>query len=73
MSDALALRLKAFHLPSFLSNYTDLARRAEQAGWSYIQYLECLAELEATDRQNRRARFGDRGQPFRGKVDSQSG
>ena len=54
MSDALALRLKAFHLPSFLSNYMDLARRAEQAGWSYIQYLECLAELEATDRQNRR-------------------
>jgi len=34
MSEALALRLKAFHLPSFLSNYMDLARKAEKAGWS---------------------------------------
>jgi DNA replication protein DnaC len=52
--EALEIRLKAFHLPSFLANYDDEATKAERAGWGHVQYLEALAELEADDRQNRR-------------------
>lgn len=53
-SEALEMRLKAFHLPSFLANYEDLAKKAEKAGWGHMPYLETLAELEADDRQDRR-------------------
>jgi DNA replication protein DnaC len=53
-SQTLEIRLKAFHLPSFLSNYDEAASKAEKAGWAHIRYLETLAELEAEDRQNRR-------------------
>jgi DNA replication protein DnaC len=53
-SEALEIRLKAFHLPCFVANYEDLGQKAEKAGWSQVQYLETLAELEADDRQNRR-------------------
>ena len=53
-SEALEICLKAFHLPSFLANYQDQAKKAEKAGWGHVHYLETLAELEADDRQNRR-------------------
>jgi DNA replication protein DnaC len=53
-SEALELRLKAFHLPSFLAHYEDLGKKAEKSGWGHVEYLETLAELEADDRQNRR-------------------
>jgi DNA replication protein DnaC len=53
-SQALEIRLKAFHLPSFLAHYQDLAEKAEKAGWGPVQYLETLTELEAEERQNRR-------------------
>ena len=53
-SETLEIRLKAFHLPSFLSNYDETAAKAEKAGWAHVRYLETLAELEAEDRQNRR-------------------
>jgi DNA replication protein DnaC len=53
-NQALEIRLKAFHLPSFLSNYDETASKAEKAGWAHVRYLETLAELEAEDRQNRR-------------------
>jgi DNA replication protein DnaC len=53
-SETLEIRLKAFHLPSFLSSYEATAAKAEKAGWAHVRYLETLAELEAEDRQNRR-------------------
>jgi DNA replication protein DnaC len=53
-SQALEIRLKAFHLPSFVAHYQELAKQAEQAGWGPVHYLETLAELEAEQRQNRR-------------------
>jgi DNA replication protein DnaC len=53
-SETLEIRLKAFHLPSFLSSYDATAMKAEKAGWAHVRYLETLAELEAEDRQNRR-------------------
>ena len=33
----LDLRLKAFHLPSFLGYYQELARRAEGEAWSHVR------------------------------------
>jgi DNA replication protein DnaC len=53
-NEALEIRLKAFHLPSFAASYRDQAKKAETAGWGHIQYLNTLAEIEADDRQNRR-------------------
>ena len=53
-SETLEIRLKAFHLPSFLANYQGTATKAEKAGFGYVRYLETLAELEAEDRQIRR-------------------
>lgn len=53
-SQTLELRFKAFRLPSFVANYVDLAQKAQHGGWSHLQYLESLAELEAEDRRNRR-------------------
>lgn len=50
----LDLRLKAFHLPSFLGYYQELARRAQDEAWSHVRYLEELAALEAADRTDRR-------------------
>ncbi len=53
-SETLEIRLKAFHLPTFLSNYDETAAKAEKVGWAHVRYLETLAELEAEDRQNRK-------------------
>lgn len=53
-SQALEIRLKAFHLPAFLAHYEEMGNKAEQGGWGPVRYLETLAELEAEERQNRR-------------------
>lgn len=50
----LELRLKAFHLPSFLAHYAALAEQALRAGWDPVQYLDELAALEAQERGERR-------------------
>jgi DNA replication protein DnaC len=53
-NETLEIRLKAFRLPSFVSNYLEAAQKADKAGWTHVPYLEALAEIEAQDRQNRR-------------------
>lgn len=50
----LELRLKAFHLPSFLAHYATLAEQALRSGWDPVQYLDELAALEAQGRGERR-------------------
>ncbi|MGH8631504.1 MAG: IS21-like element helper ATPase IstB [Burkholderiales bacterium] len=50
----LELRLKAFHLPSFLVHYAPLAEQAVRAGWDPVHYLDGLAAIEAEERQDRR-------------------
>jgi len=50
----LALRLKAFRLPSFLAYYRSLAEQAAAGGWSHVHYLEELAAVEAAERGERR-------------------
>lgn len=42
--------LKTLHLVAFLDQYADLAHDAQQAGWSYEQFLLELAEHEITRR-----------------------
>jgi DNA replication protein DnaC len=53
-SDTLEIRLKAFHLPSFVTHYEELSQKAQKAGWGHVEYLETLSELEADERQSRR-------------------
>jgi len=56
MTEATSLKmlLKTFHLPTFASNYEDLARKAEQEAITYERYLHELAQMEACDRHNRK-------------------
>jgi DNA replication protein DnaC len=50
--------LKDLHLAAFLDHYADLAHDAQQAGWSYEQFLLALAEQEVTRRTlNRQQRL----------------
>jgi DNA replication protein DnaC len=50
----LELRLKGFHLPSFVSHYAGLAEQAARGGWSHVRYLDELAAVEAAERAERR-------------------
>ena len=50
--------LKTLHLAAFLDQYADLAHDAQQAGWSYEQFLLELTEQEVTRRTlNRQQRL----------------
>lgn len=51
---SLELRLRAFHLPSFLAHYVALAEQAAKGGWSHVRYLDELAAVEAAERAERR-------------------
>jgi DNA replication protein DnaC len=51
---SLKMLLKTFHLPAFVNNYEDLARKAEQEAIPYERYLHELAQIEAHDRYNRK-------------------
>lgn len=52
--EALRLRLRAMHLPSFIEHYSELAERAVSDGWSPVRYLTELVSVEASDRADRR-------------------
>jgi DNA replication protein DnaC len=51
---ALKMLLKAFHLPAFVNNFEDLARKAEKEALTHERYLHELAKLEAYERHNRK-------------------
>lgn len=51
---SLDVLLKSFHLPTFAAQYRELAKNAEGKGWSFLEYLRNLAELEAGERRHRR-------------------
>jgi DNA replication protein DnaC len=51
---ALKMLLKTLHLPSFVDNYEEVARKAEQESITYERYLHELAQLETYERHNRR-------------------
>jgi DNA replication protein DnaC len=51
---ALRMLLKSFHLPAFVDNYEDVARKAEKEAITYERYLHELSQLEAYERHNRK-------------------
>jgi DNA replication protein DnaC len=46
--------LRGLKLPSFVTAHAERARQAEREGWSCIQYLRYLVELELAERRQRR-------------------
>lgn len=51
---SLAISLHVLKLPSFVAAYEELARQAEREGWTHVEYLRRLVELEISDRRHRR-------------------
>ncbi len=51
---SLPMLLRKLKLPSFLNHYAEVARKAESAGWTFEQYLQHLAEVEVSEREERR-------------------
>jgi DNA replication protein DnaC len=51
---SLPMLLRKLKLPSFVSHYSEMARKAQSAGWTFEEYLGHLAELELSDRDRRR-------------------
>lgn len=50
----LAVLLRTLKLPSFKSQYEEVARLGDREGWTFAQYLLHLAEAEIEDRRQRR-------------------
>lgn len=53
-TDSLDILLKELKLPAFRESFSEVARRAEAQGWSFVDYLKHLAELELSGRDRRR-------------------
>ncbi len=51
---SLPMLLRKLKLPSFVSSYSEVARKAQSEGWTFEQYLEHLVQLELSDRDLRR-------------------
>jgi DNA replication protein DnaC len=52
--EALVLLLRALKLPTVARCAEEVARKAEREGWSFVQYLHHLVELEVQERKLRR-------------------
>lgn len=50
----LAMLLRGLKLPSFVVSYEDFARQAERDGWTHVEYLSRLVEVELSERRQRR-------------------
>jgi len=50
----LELLLRSLKLPGFSGHYEEVARAAEKEGWSFETYLRQLAEIEVSERKERR-------------------
>jgi DNA replication protein DnaC len=51
---SLAVLLRSLKLPTFARLHEEIARKAEQEGWSFAQYLRHLAMLEVEERRRGR-------------------
>ncbi len=51
---SLAMLLRMLKLPSFVAAHEELARQADRDGWTHIEYLRRLVELEVSERRRRR-------------------
>jgi DNA replication protein DnaC len=52
--DGLPPLLRNLKLPGFLHAYAEVADEAEREGWSFVRYLQQLAEIEIEERRVRR-------------------
>lgn len=52
--ETLDMRLRALKLPAFVAHHAEIAKRAEEQGWSFGQYLEQLTEIEFAERRTRK-------------------
>ena len=50
----LAMCLRGLKLPSFVASYEEFARQAERDGWTHVEYLSRLVEVELSERRQRR-------------------
>jgi DNA replication protein DnaC len=51
---SLVMMLRALRLPTFAQAYNEISQKAESEGWSFIQYIEHLAEMELAERRVKR-------------------
>jgi len=51
---SLSMLLRALKLPAFATYHEEFAAKAERDGWTSIQYLRALAELELSERKAKR-------------------
>jgi len=51
---SLPMLLRKLKLPSFEASYGELAEKAAADGWTFEKFLHCLAELELSEREQRR-------------------
>jgi DNA replication protein DnaC len=52
--DSLVLLLRALKLPTIARHAAEIAHKAEREGWSFMQYLHHLVELEVQERRRKR-------------------
>jgi len=52
--DSLGMLLRALKLPTIARSAMEIAAKAEREGWSFMQYLHHLAEIEVNERRRRR-------------------
>ena len=52
--ESLAVLLRALKLPAFVEHHEEVASVAEREGWSFVNYLSHLVELELEGRRRRR-------------------
>ncbi len=52
--DGLDMKLRSLRLPSFVAHHEEVSKRAEKGGWQFDRYLDELAEIEITERKQRR-------------------
>jgi DNA replication protein DnaC len=51
---SLSILLRTLKLPSFTEHWEEISSKAEREGWTFGQFLHHLAELEITERRQRR-------------------
>jgi DNA replication protein DnaC len=54
VNDSLLMMLRDLKLPGICEHAQRVAIEAERGGWSFVQYLQHLVEIEVNDRQRRR-------------------
>ena len=52
--ESLKILLRSLKLPSFVTYHEEIAERAGNEGWSFLEFLHELCEVEVTDRETRR-------------------